>query len=168
MGYLILPCLGCINSSMSIELLTSLRFRRRAAGVFKVLADENRLGLLLMLSQGCRDAGCDVKSASAQQTLSDVARSLGISKPTISHHLRLLVRAGLISCTRRGRRVECSVSLAPLQALLEEISTRNSTPGGPARLASRESLPRCCSRHGSPARSWAALIRACPLCRRRE
>jgi DNA-binding transcriptional ArsR family regulator len=34
----------------------------------------------------------------------EIARALGVSSPTVSHHLALLERAGLVEVVRRGRR----------------------------------------------------------------
>jgi ArsR family transcriptional regulator, arsenate/arsenite/antimonite-responsive transcriptional repressor len=63
------------------------------AAVFKVLADPARLRLLSM-----------VASASAGEVCAcDLVAPLGRSQPTVSHHLSLLVDAGLLTRERRGR-----------------------------------------------------------------
>lgn len=63
------------------------------AGVFKVLADPARLRLLSM-----------VASAPAGETCAcDLVGPVGRSQPTVSHHLSLLVEAGLLSREKRGR-----------------------------------------------------------------
>lgn len=62
----------------------------RAAAVFKALADPVRLRLFTRIagSQG-EVCVCDVQD-------------VGVSQPTVSHHLRRLRLAGLIDCERRG------------------------------------------------------------------
>lgn len=62
----------------------------RAAAVFKALADPVRLRLFT------RIAGCE-----GQTCVCDI-QDVGVSQPTVSHHLRKLREAGLIDCERRG------------------------------------------------------------------
>jgi len=111
---------------MDIEPLLNPRFLRRAVSIFKALADENRLALLLMLDHECAQ-GCEPKGARAQRTLADAGRRLGITKPTISHHLKQLRQAGLIACTRSGRRVQCATDLGPLQEILAALAGPRAT-----------------------------------------
>jgi DNA-binding transcriptional ArsR family regulator len=116
---------------MIIKQSIDQRFLRRAAGIFKALADENRFGLLLMLDQDCECArSCEVASPQAQRTLSDAGRQLGISTPTVSHHLKQLQRAGFITCIRSGRRVQCATNLEPLQEILAALGIRQSSRRG--------------------------------------
>jgi DNA-binding transcriptional ArsR family regulator len=110
---------------MVIKQSADRRVIRRAVNIFKVLADESRLALLLMLNQDCGCAhGCEVGGEQAQRTLADAGRRLGISMPTVSHHLKQLRRAGLITCVRSGRRVQCTIDLEPLQQTLAAIGVR--------------------------------------------
>jgi ArsR family transcriptional regulator len=114
---------------MDIEQLMGRKFLRRAVGIFKALADENRLALLLMLSCDCAQ-GCEVGGEQAQQTLADIGRRLRISMPTVSHHLKRLRQAGLIACKRSGRRVHCAIDLQPLQQILAGLDGRRATKRG--------------------------------------
>ncbi|MDX1691984.1 MAG: metalloregulator ArsR/SmtB family transcription factor [Acidimicrobiia bacterium] len=62
------------------------------AGWFGVLADPTRLRLLsLIAAQGEACAACDL------------VEPLGVSQPTVSHHLTVLREAGLVESERRGR-----------------------------------------------------------------
>lgn len=61
------------------------------ADVLKALADERRLAVLRMLSQADELCACRL------------LERLDISQPTLSHHMALLVSAGLVSAERRGR-----------------------------------------------------------------
>ena len=66
---------------------------QRIAGVLKALADPTRLRLLShVAAQGC-EAVCAC----------DLTDELGISQPTVSHHLKKLVDAGLLTREQRGR-----------------------------------------------------------------
>jgi ArsR family transcriptional regulator len=59
---------------------------------FKALADPGRLRLLslLMASEGGESCTCDLTEL------------LGLSQPTVSHHLKKLAEAGLVTGERRG------------------------------------------------------------------
>lgn len=62
------------------------------AGWFKVLSDPVRLRLLsLIAAQGESCAACDL------------VEPIGVSQPTISHHLKVLFEAGLVDREKRGR-----------------------------------------------------------------
>lgn len=71
----------------------------RVAAMLKALADPARLRLLSHITaQGCQEVcACD---------LTDV---LGISQPTVSHHMKKLVDAGLITREQRGRWAHYSI-----------------------------------------------------------
>jgi len=61
------------------------------ASVLKVLADPARLRLLSMVAATDEACACDL------------VEPLGRSQPTVSHHLSLLVDAGLLTREKRGR-----------------------------------------------------------------
>jgi ArsR family transcriptional regulator len=62
------------------------------ARVFKALADPVRLRLLSLI--GARDGG--------EACVCDLTVAFDLTQPTISHHLKVLREAGLISSERRG------------------------------------------------------------------
>jgi ArsR family transcriptional regulator, arsenate/arsenite/antimonite-responsive transcriptional repressor len=64
----------------------------RLAGVLKALADPARLRLLSLI-QSAQDG---------EATVGDLTASLGLSQPTVSHHLRILTEAGLLERDKRG------------------------------------------------------------------
>lgn len=63
------------------------------AKVFKALGDPVRLRLMSMIAS--RGEGGEV-------CVCELTPAFDLSQPTISHHLKLLRRAGLIDCERRG------------------------------------------------------------------
>ncbi len=72
-----------------------------AAALFKALADPHRLKVLHLLAQAQPSGtACCLPGSVCACDLEDV---LGLSQPTVSHHMRLLVRAGLVTATRRGK-----------------------------------------------------------------
>ncbi|HEY1975775.1 MAG TPA: metalloregulator ArsR/SmtB family transcription factor [Candidatus Baltobacteraceae bacterium] len=59
--------------------------------LFKAVADPYRLRMLATLAR-----------ASAEVCVCDFTDALPLNQPTVSHHLRILREAGLVTCERRG------------------------------------------------------------------
>jgi ArsR family transcriptional regulator len=78
-------CCATVTSALSVE------DAARLAGQFAALADPVRLRLLSMIA--CADEVCSC----------DLQGPLGKSQPTVSHHTKALVDAGLIVGEKRGR-----------------------------------------------------------------
>ncbi|MCE2530444.1 MAG: helix-turn-helix transcriptional regulator [Acidimicrobiia bacterium] len=64
----------------------------RLAGRFGVLADPTRLRLLSLI--GAKGEAC---------AACEMVEPLGVSQPTVSHHLKILRQAGLVVSEKRGR-----------------------------------------------------------------
>jgi ArsR family transcriptional regulator, arsenate/arsenite/antimonite-responsive transcriptional repressor len=82
---------------------------QRLAEQLRALADPMRLQLLSLVMT-C-DSAC----------ICDLTDPVGLSQPTVSHHMRILVEAGLLTREKRGRWVHYSVvpdSFAQLADLL--------------------------------------------------
>lgn len=67
--------------------------------LFKALGDPVRLRILDFLRAPA--AGCC--TFEGQVCACDIERELGLSQATTSHHMKLLIDAGLVSATKRGR-----------------------------------------------------------------
>lgn len=65
--------------------------RTADAGLFKALADPHRLTMLATLARSA-DEVC----------VCDFTGALPLNQPTVSHHLKILRDAGLVTCERRG------------------------------------------------------------------
>jgi ArsR family transcriptional regulator len=63
----------------------------RVAGVAKALSDPTRLELLLAIAMV------------AEKSCADLVRDLPVSQATVSHHLKILVAAGLVAVRRSGQ-----------------------------------------------------------------
>jgi ArsR family transcriptional regulator len=74
---------------------------------FAALADPVRLQLLSLLATADGGAVCAC----------DLVAPVGKSQPTVSHHLKVLTEAGLVTSERRGRNVWYGVVPAALEAL---------------------------------------------------
>lgn len=59
---------------------------------FKALADPSRVRIL----------GIVASSPNAETCVCDLSEPLGIQQPTVSHHLKILVKAGLLGREQRG------------------------------------------------------------------
>ncbi len=73
----------------------------RLARAFKALSNPNRLAIYLEVLQQTR---LEVKSCG----LSHLIDRLDIGAPTVSHHTKELVDAGLITVQREGRFIRCT------------------------------------------------------------
>ena len=82
------------------------------AGLFKVLADPARLRLLSLVAAGADGEACAC----------DLVEPVGKSQPTVSHHLSLLVDAGLLTREKRGRWAWYRVVPERLAALREALA----------------------------------------------
>lgn len=77
------------------------------AGMFKALADPVRLRLLSMVASHAGQEAC----------VCDLSEGFDVSQPTISHHLKVLREAGLLTSERRGSWVYYRVEHAVVQRL---------------------------------------------------
>lgn len=66
---------------------------QEVAKVFKALGDPTRVKLLSMI----------VASSTGEMCVCDLTEPVGLSQPTVSHHMRLLTEAGLVTREQRGR-----------------------------------------------------------------
>ena len=71
---------------------------------FKAMADESRLKIVGLLAQG-------------ERSVQDLAQTLGLKEPTVSHHLKVLAEVGLITGEKRGRWVWYSIVAGRLDEL---------------------------------------------------
>jgi ArsR family transcriptional regulator len=75
---------------------------------YAALVDPTRRGILKLLREGSRPAG-------------EIAAAFHQSAPTISHHLKVLERAGLVRSERRGTRIVYALQATALQEVAAEI-----------------------------------------------
>ena len=62
------------------------------AKIFKALADSNRLRILSIIAADENEETC----------VCDLSDPVGLGQPTVSHHLKILVEAGLLQREKRG------------------------------------------------------------------
>lgn len=81
---------------------------------FAALADPVRLRLVSLLATAEGGAVCAC----------DLVEPVGKSQPTVSHHLKVLADAGLVTSQKRGRNVWYGVVPAALEALRSALAPR--------------------------------------------
>ena len=69
------------------------------AWTFKALSDPSRLKILVHLAQ--QDASCCAPGEGV--CACDLESVTGLSQPTVSHHMKCLVSAGLVTGDKRGK-----------------------------------------------------------------
>ncbi len=82
---LVQGCCGLIDPGMGDEEAEAVADR------FKALADPTRVRILNLLVRNPELCVCDMNA------------SFDLSQPTVSHHLSILKKAGLVECEMRGR-----------------------------------------------------------------
>jgi ArsR family transcriptional regulator len=85
----------------------------RLAEAFKALGDPVRLRLLSLLATA--DGG--------EVCVCDLVGPVGKSQPTVSHHLKKLADAGLVTATKRGVNMWYAVVPAQLETLRAVLAT---------------------------------------------
>lgn len=77
-------------------------------GCLKTLGDKSRLDMLKLLKEQERSG-------------QELARELGISQGTVSHHLNVLVRDEFIRINKDGSRLRCSLNQAAIENMIDDI-----------------------------------------------
>jgi DNA-binding transcriptional ArsR family regulator len=77
---------------------------------FAALADPTRRAILARLAQG-------------ETTVNELAKPFDLRLPTVSKHLKVLQRAGLVSQTRRAQWRPCRLEAAPLKEVVAWAET---------------------------------------------
>ncbi|MCL3839052.1 ArsR/SmtB family transcription factor [Aeromicrobium duanguangcaii] len=88
------------------------------AARFKALADPARVRLVSMIAA----------AEGAEACICDLTTPLGLSQPTVSHHMKLLVEAGLVTREQRGRWAYYRVVEAELTSLAGALRVGREIP----------------------------------------
>ena len=86
----------------------------------KAIADPTRLRLVSLVAAHEGQEAC----------VCDLTEPLGLSQPTVSHHLKVLVDAGLLSRDKRGVWAYYALVPGALDALAGVLSTAGTATGG--------------------------------------
>ncbi|MGD9516651.1 winged helix-turn-helix transcriptional regulator [Mycolicibacterium vanbaalenii] len=88
----------------------------RLAATFKALADPARVKLLSLIAAARDGEAC----------ICDLTAPLGLSQPTVSHHMKLLVDAGLVSREQRGRWAYYRIRRDALDRVAQDVAALTS------------------------------------------
>lgn len=108
------PCLAddlAVCCSPVTSGILDLETAERLAQLFKALGDPTRVRLLSLIAAHPGGEAC----------VCDLTESVGLTQPTVSHHLKLLVDAGLITREQRGRWSYHRIEQDALDALAETL-----------------------------------------------
>lgn len=86
----------------------------RLARAFKALSDPSRVRLLSLIASQDRGEAC----------VCDLTAFVGLSQPTVSHHMKQLVQAGLVTREQRGKWAYYRVDESVLSALSDALRTK--------------------------------------------
>ena len=84
----------------------------RLATVLKALAEPTRLRLVSIIAAGSAGATC----------VCDLTGPVGLSQPTVSHHLKILVDAGILHRAQHGKWAYYSVVAGALESVATAIA----------------------------------------------
>lgn len=105
-------CIPAVRDSLDAD-----QAERIAAG-YRALGDATRLRLLALVAQGEGGEAC----------VCDLTEPVGLSQATVSHHLKMLVDAGLLTRERRGTWSYYSVVESRLDGLGRQLLTEHVQP----------------------------------------
>lgn len=95
---------------------------QRLARMFKALGDPTRVRLLSMIAAHDDGEAC----------VCDLTEPVGLSQPTVSHHMKQLVDAGLVSREQRGRWAYYAIVPETLSMLSNALDTQTLSSAAPA------------------------------------
>lgn len=101
-------CAPLVREPLTAEAAVTL------ARTLKAIADPARLRLLSLVAAHENTEAC----------VCDLTEPLGLSQPTVSHHLKVLVDAGLLTRDKRGVWAYYALVPGALDAVAEVLATR--------------------------------------------
>ena len=88
---------------------------QQIAGIFKVLGEPARLQLISYIASQPKQEAC----------VCELIEPLGLSQPTVSHHLKVLYQAGLLDKERRGNWIYYLINQERIAMLQNVLAMEN-------------------------------------------
>ncbi|AFM24224.1 putative transcriptional regulator [Desulfomonile tiedjei DSM 6799] len=110
----------------------------RFADMFKALGNSHRLAIFLRLISCCPPGTKWVAGPESRRVVGQLGEDLGIAPSTLSHHIKELRTAGLISAERRGKNIECWIDAEALNTLVDLLTAQESNDSAAGQI-------RCCA-----------------------
>lgn len=89
----------------------TMQIFKRGMPIFSIFQDENRQKIIMLL---CKNK---------ELTVNQITDQLSLSRPAISHHLKLMLDAGVITVNKIGKERFYRVSLTDTVQLLKDLTT---------------------------------------------
>lgn len=89
---------------------------KKIAGVFKALADENRIRILKLLQSG-------------EKCACVLLDDLHITQPTLSHHMKILCDSGIVAGRKDGKWMHYSISNEGAEVVVDYLKALTSVNG---------------------------------------
>jgi DNA-binding transcriptional ArsR family regulator len=103
------------------------------ASAFRALAHPNRLAIF----ERIHEDGLCCRTDRKGNTVCAIAEDFQLALSTVSHHLKELRAAGLITCERRGQQITCTINQAMLGRVLALLRRSAGAGGSPRRRKRR-------------------------------
>jgi len=88
----------------------TLEIFKKGIPIFTILQDENRQQILVMLCKTNR------------MTVNQITEKLSLSRPAVSHHLKLMLNAGILSVSQSGTERYYSADMTSTLTLLKALT----------------------------------------------
>jgi DNA-binding transcriptional ArsR family regulator len=88
----------------------TLEIFKKGIPIFTILQDENRQQILVMLCKTNR------------MTVNQITEKLSLSRPAVSHHLKLMLNAGILSVSQSGTERYYSADMTSTVTLLQALT----------------------------------------------
>lgn len=88
----------------------TLEIFKKGIPIFTILQDENRQQILVMLCKTNR------------MTVNQITEKLSLSRPAVSHHLKLMLNAGILSVSQSGTERYYSADMTSTVTLLKALT----------------------------------------------
>lgn len=98
-------CVPPFTATMTVE------DAERVARVFKALGDPTRVRLLSLIAAGSGGEAC----------ICDLTEPVGLSQGTVSHHMKLLTEAGLVTREQRGKWAYFALNADAMEAAADAL-----------------------------------------------
>lgn len=89
---------------------------KKSRNILNALCDENRQNILLVLLENCSNGGIKVE---------DIAKRVNLSRPAVSHHLKILLENDIVSIEHLGTKnyyhITGTDKILSLKSLLKNI-----------------------------------------------
>ena len=83
---------------------------QRLALIFKAMGDKSRVNILIQLAEG-------------EKCANDLLTALSVGQPTLSHHMQILCRSGLVNYRKDGKWMRYALNQDTLSIIQELLNT---------------------------------------------